>query len=1014
MCRVAFVLIVLYAVAAAGAAGSDIRSYHPVDLAEPNSTLFATGLSAAKSDTVYLMGGPDRLDGMFQSDTNPSLPDWEGWTSVDLTARTNAIWHVDTFNAPVGGNAVWCGQVYSSCGGADPAEGYGNGYIEYLDWTGTVAENALATNVTVTFDANYDNEPGYDYLRLQYLCLDGVTTVATYNGSTQSAGVWNPLIGETIAFTVAPIDLQGVGNNEVHLRFEGTSDGGWSDSDCLWPTSGLAQLDNITVSGDNGLPTTTDDFESGMTGADWQVAYPTAVGDFADIWPYLATLDPCVEQSSPQVAFIDNAIIVPCTGGTLGSTWTYGPGSFTHNLTGGCAGPGEHLWNEVWSPPLAWADEAGNPLHTSHAGALFEFDVYAHLPAENGLFYVWHLSSSTDGGSTWSVWDDRHQYYFGLGNYSRISNRVDYLVEQGATHVRLALGINEFGWIWGLNGTDGTSAPYFDNVSFRIFQIQGPAISTRELELAQDNFPVSGIIDYGNLGNNSIRFDMALDILSTIGAAVVPGDSITFNISAERDGSELNGRPTLHYALKANPLFDPYRTHPTMGFVNGDMVRLSNGIVIPDRYAFDLPDTGFFFPGDVIHYYIHAEDNLAGDVQVTTLPQDLSGFGIFSGDPNYVPLLWPSSFIVHGLPTLFSATPGDQADILFVNDFGNRGGENEWIHSMRELGFDEGIDYDIYYVNAPSSGVSNGLGSRATGIQISGYSTMLYTCGNLSYYCLNQNDQNFDKSGDLDLLDTWLGGGGKNLLATGDNLVFDLMSNQGAAGTNFVSTWLSVNFSQYDISSLIGGLTTPMIIATGAHPYYNTDVIAYGGCPSLKTFDAVEAVGTATAIAEWVSPGAHPYAAGVMNTHAGSNVIYFPVDFMNWYTPPGFIPDIVNGMSAARSDALGEILMGFGYIPSIVAVDTPEISTVRNYPNPFNPATTIYYFLPREDEVSLNIYNLRGELVRVLISDDMPAGAHQAVWHGDDDRGTAVASGVYFYEFLSGNDRKLGKMALVR
>ncbi len=101
------------------------------------------------------------------------------------------------------------------------------------------------------------------------------------------------------------------------------------------------------------------------------------------------------------------------------------------------------------------------------------------------------------------------------------------------------------------------------------------------------------------------------------------------------------------------------------GWVYGDSTRDPNGTVIHGRYNFDLPDSNFFFPGDVIHYYIEAKDNLSGDVGVALLPADTTGFGEFGG-------VWPyggnSTFIVRALPTLFDAA-GNQPRILFWNDF---------------------------------------------------------------------------------------------------------------------------------------------------------------------------------------------------------------------------------------------------------------------------------------------------------------------------------------------------------
>jgi len=75
----------------------------------------------------------------------------------------------------------------------------------------------------------------------------------------------------------------------------------------------------------------------------------------------------------------------------------------------------------------------------------------------------------------------------------------------------------------------------------------------------------------------------------------------------------------------------------------------------------------------------------------------------------------------------------------------------------------------------------------------------------------------------------------------------------------------------------------------------------------------------------------------------------------------------------------------------------------QNYPNPFNPATTIRFDLPIAGHVTLKIFNIRGELVQILIQEQMNAGSHKIQWKGKDDRGQSLSSGVYFYK-LSMND----------
>ena len=85
-----------------------------------------------------------------------------------------------------------------------------------------------------------------------------------------------------------------------------------------------------------------------------------------------------------------------------------------------------------------------------------------------------------------------------------------------------------------------------------------------------------------------------------------------------------------------------------------------------------------------------------------------------------------------------------------------------------------------------------------------------------------------------------------------------------------------------------------------------------------------------------------------------------------------------------------------------------------NHPNPFNPRTTIRYSLAAAGKVDLRVYDLRGRLVRTLVAAERPAGWNAAEWDGQDDRGNAVSSGVYFYRLESGTFLSSRKMLLLK
>jgi ligand-binding sensor domain-containing protein len=87
----------------------------------------------------------------------------------------------------------------------------------------------------------------------------------------------------------------------------------------------------------------------------------------------------------------------------------------------------------------------------------------------------------------------------------------------------------------------------------------------------------------------------------------------------------------------------------------------------------------------------------------------------------------------------------------------------------------------------------------------------------------------------------------------------------------------------------------------------------------------------------------------------------------------------------------------------------------QNFPNPFNPATTIRYGLPRDERVTLKVYNLLGEEIVTLVDHEpRKAGYHVAIWDGRDQRRQTVASGIYFYQLLAGGFAMIKKAALMK
>ncbi|NQV16156.1 T9SS type A sorting domain-containing protein [bacterium] len=89
-------------------------------------------------------------------------------------------------------------------------------------------------------------------------------------------------------------------------------------------------------------------------------------------------------------------------------------------------------------------------------------------------------------------------------------------------------------------------------------------------------------------------------------------------------------------------------------------------------------------------------------------------------------------------------------------------------------------------------------------------------------------------------------------------------------------------------------------------------------------------------------------------------------------------------------------------------------SLAQNFPNPFNPTTTISYELPEASNVELLIFDITGRRVASIVNGEKPAGYHNAIWNGNDDSGNQVSTGVYFCRLEAGNFSQTIKMVILR
>ncbi len=108
------------------------------------------------------------------------------------------------------------------------------------------------------------------------------------------------------------------------------------------------------------------------------------------------------------------------------------------------------------------------------------------------------------------------------------------------------------------------------------------------------------------------------------------------------------------------------------------------------------------------------------------------------------------------------------------------------------------------------------------------------------------------------------------------------------------------------------------------------------------------------------------------------------------------------------------MLSDYGGTESDESVIQDQILEMSNYPNPFNPSTTISYQLKEQSNIEIAIYNIKGQKVKTLVSEVLTEGEHSVVWNGRDYNNDQVGSGIYFYSIRTPDYFSTRKMILMK
>lgn len=132
--------------------------------------------------------------------------------------------------------------------------------------------------------------------------------------------------------------------------------------------------------------------------------------------------------------------------------------------------------------------------------------------------------------------------------------------------------------------------------------------------------------------------------------------------------------------------------------------------------------------------------------------------------------------------------------------------------------------------------------------------------------------------------------------------------------------------------------------------------------------------------------------------------------------------ELQNYINSNPNGSLRVFIKGENYYPYTANINIAETGIdyledkfyMTASPNPFNPQTTINYFLPTDSYVNLSIYNIKGELVKTLVAEEQTQNQHSISWDGKNNQGMDVTSGVYFYKISGKNIQKTNKLLLIK
>jgi hypothetical protein len=323
--------------------------------------------------------------------------------------------------------------------------------------------------------------------------------------------------------------------------------------------------------------------------------------------------------------------------------------------------------------------------------------------------------------------------------------------------------------------------------------------------------------------------------------------------------------------------------------------------------------------------------------------------------------------------------PIGQREILIVND-------DETSGSSKISYYTEALDsiqfkFDIWDVQQQGT---PGLNERL-------YPIIIWYTGDAAQNVLTSAEQQF--------LQSYLDNGGR-LFLTGQDIAYDLVEQQ--SGISFFENYLHANYIENNSNDFaLDGIPADPI---GAGETFI--ILGSGGANNQTSPDVIQA-----------NSPAQPAILYDINNSTRQAALYFSDTYKLVYFAFGWEGINDNG-PAKRVNVMNRVLNWLSDDPTGIDPTKFEvvdnISLHQNFPNPFNPQTTISFSIQKSEKVSVRIFNNLGQIVKIFPEQKYETGLHKIIWNGNNQENATCSSGIYYYHVTIGKQQLINKMILLK